>query len=97
MRQSKVLKCDFYDNLDTPIIRTNFQVSSEFGQSGFYCNLNHMDSHALRPFGSDLKAFILEVTKAWHVQHEFSDCRCDTVYIWYSDIFLTRGWNRNQI
>ena len=32
-----------------------------------------MDSHALSPFGSDLKAYILEVTRTWPVQHKFSD------------------------
>ena len=52
-----------------------------------------MDSHTLSPlsFGSDFKAYILEATRTWQVQHEFSDCRCDTVCIWYNDNFLTRG------
>ena len=40
-----------------------------------------MDAHALSPFGSDLKACILEASRTWHVQNEFSDCRCDTVCI----------------
>ena len=40
--------------------------------------------------GSDLKAYILEATRTWHIQHEFSDCRCDKVCIWYNDNFLTR-------
>ena len=44
-----------------------------------------MDSHARSPFGSDLKAYTLEATRTWHVQNEFSDCRCDTVCIWYND------------
>ena len=30
-----------------------------------------MDSHDLSPFGSDLKACILEVTRTWYVHHEF--------------------------
>ena len=60
----------------------------------FLTNLSHIDSHALNPFGPDLKAYILEPTGTWHVQHEFSDCRCDTVFIWYNDNFLTRGWNK---
>ena len=41
--------------------------------------------------GSDLKACMLEATRTWHVQHEFSDCRCDIVFIRYKDNFLTRG------
>ena len=40
---------------------------------------------------SDLKAYILDATRAWHVQHEFSDCRCDIVCIWCNDKFLTGG------
>ena len=42
----------------------------------FLTNLSHMDSLALSHFGSDLKAHILEAAKNWHVQHEFSGCRC---------------------
>ena len=33
-----------------------------------------MDSHALSFFGPDLKVYILEATRTWHVQHEFFDC-----------------------
>ena len=44
-----------------------------------------MDSHDLSPFGSDLKAYMLEATGTWYVRHEFSDCRRDTVCIWYND------------
>ena len=29
--------------------------------------------------------------------HEFSDCGCDIVCIWYNDNFLTRGCSKNQI
>ena len=36
-------------------------------------------------------AYILEATSTWHIQHEFYDCRCDIVCIWYNDNFLTRG------
>ena len=28
-----------------------------------------MDSHDLNPFGSDLKAYILEATRTWYVHH----------------------------
>ena len=48
-----------------------------------------MDSHDLSLFGSDLKACVLEATRTWYVHHEFSDCRCDTVCIWYkAEIFI---------
>ena len=47
-----------------------------------------MDSHDLSSFGSDLKAYISEATTTWYVHHEFSDCRCDTVCIWYNDNFF---------
>ena len=61
-------------------------------------NLRHMDSHDLSPFGSELKAYILEATRTWYAHHEFSDSRCDTVCIWYNENFLgTRGWNKTQI
>ena len=40
--------------------------------------------------GSDLKAFTLEATRTCHVQHECSDCRCDTVFIRHGDNFLKR-------
>ena len=39
--------------------------------------LSDMISHAVSPFRSDLKAYILEATSIWHVQHEVSDCICD--------------------
>ena len=58
-------------------------------------NLSHMDSHALSPFGSDLKAYVLEATKTWHVQHKLCDCRCDTVIFWYNDNVLTRVMEQN--
>ena len=29
--------------------------------------------------GSYLKAYILEATSTWHIQHELSDCICDIV------------------
>ena len=47
--------------------------------------------------GSDLKAFVLEAARTWHVQHEFSDCICDIVFIRHKDDFLTMGCNKNQI
>ena len=56
-----------------------------------------MDSHDLSSFGSDLKAYIPEATTTWYVHHEFSDCRCDTVCMWYNDNFLAGAWNKNQI
>ena len=34
---------------------------------------------------------MLEATRTWCIQHEFSDCRCDIVYIWYNDKFLKKG------
>ena len=40
--------------------------------------------------GSDLKAYISEATRTWHVQHEFSDCRCDIVFVRHKDNFLTK-------
>ena len=30
-----------------------------------------MDSHTLSPFGSDLKAHVLEATTTWHVNRNF--------------------------
>ena len=60
-------------------------------------NLRHMDSHDLSSFGSDLMAYISEASTTWYVHHEFSDCRGDTVFIWYNDNSLARGWNKNQI
>ena len=62
----------------------------------FLTNLSHMHSHDLISFGLDLKAFILEAIRTWHVQHELADHKCDTVCFWYND-FLSRGWNKNQI
>ena len=47
--------------------------------------------------GSDLKDYILETTRTWHVQHEFSDCRCDIVFVRHKDDFLARGCNKNQM
>ena len=47
--------------------------------------------------GSDLKVYILEGTMTWHVQHEFSGCRCNTMFVRQKDNFLTRGCNKNQI
>ena len=40
---------------------------------------------------SYLKAYMLEATRTWHIQHEFSDWRCDIVCIWCNDNFLTSG------
>ena len=37
------------------------------------------------------KAYILEAMRTWYIQHEFSDCRCDIVCIWYNDKFLKKG------
>ena len=48
-------------------------------------NLSPMDSYALSPFGSDIKTFVVEATKTWHIQHEFSDCSFGTVCIWCND------------
>ena len=39
----------------------------------------------------------MEATRTWHIQHEFSDCRCDVVCIWYNDNFFTTECNKNQI
>ena len=47
--------------------------------------------HVLDLLGSDLKAYILEATRTWHVQHEFSNCRCDIVFVTHKDNFLRRG------
>ena len=55
-------------------------------------NLSHTDSHALSPVGG-----FWEATRTWYVQHDFSDCRCGIVRMWYNDNFLTRGCNKNQI
>ena len=55
-----------------------------------------MDSHDLSPFGSDLKAYILEASGTWYVHHEFSDCRCDTVCIWYNDKRSHKGMEQNS-
>ena len=39
---------------------------------------------------TSLKAYILEATKAWNVQHEFSDLICDIVFIRHK-ITLSQG------
>ena len=67
--------------------------------SSIFRNLNHMVSHGLSPvgLGSDLKDHIMEATRMWQVKHEFSDCRCDTVFITYKDKFLTKGCIKNKI
>ena len=49
-----------------------------------------MDSHDLSSFGSDLKAYTSEANTTWYVHHEFSDCRCDIICIWYNDNFIAR-------
>ena len=54
-----------------------------------------MVSQAL--LGSDVKAYIMEVTRTWHVQHEFSDCRCDIACIWCNENFLTKRYIKNEI
>ena len=36
-----------------------------------------------------LKVYILETTRTYYVKHEFSDCRCDIVFVRHKDIFLT--------
>ena len=55
-----------------------------------------MISHALSSNVLILRAYILETTRRWHIQHEFSDCRCDIVCIWYNDNFLTRGYRKKS-
>ena len=55
----------------------------------FLTDLSHMDSRALL-------AYILEAARTWHVQHEFSDCRCDIVCIWYNDNFITKYNSKNK-
>ena len=61
-------------------------------------NLNHMVSlMVLASVGSDLKAYILEATGTWHVQHESFDCRGDIVSIRHKENFLTKECNKNQI
>ena len=47
--------------------------------------------------GLCLKAYVLEVTGTSHIKHEFSNCRCDIVFIRCKDNFLTRGCSKNQI
>ena len=49
------------------------------------------------PFGSGLKAYILEATRTWQVQHEFYDSRSNIVCLWYNNNFLRREWNKNQV
>ena len=50
-----------------------------------------MFSHVLSPFVLILKAYILEATRAWHIQHEFFDCKCDIVCIWGTMITFSQG------
>ena len=52
-----------------------------------------MVSHALSPVVHILKGLYFGATRAWHIQHEFSDRRCDVVCVWYNDKFLTRSCN----
>ena len=61
----------------------------------FLPNMNHIVSHGLSAAGLR-KAYILEATRTWHVQHEFSDCRCDMICFRYKDNFLTSGCNKNK-
>ena len=37
------------------------------------------------------KAHILEATRTWYIQHEFSDSRYNIICIWYNDEFLKKG------
>ena len=45
---------------------------------------------------SDLKTYVLEATRTWHVQHEFSNCVCDLVFIRHKDNFLTGGMKQTS-
>ena len=47
--------------------------------------------------GSDLKGYILEATRTWYEQHEFSDCRCDIVFVRHKDNFLTRSAAKSNL
>ena len=49
-----------------------------------------MVSRGLRPVGLRFIAYILGATRTWHVQHEFSDCRRDIVFVRHKDNLLTR-------
>ena len=72
------------------------QVDFQFGSFKFYLvwtTLFHMFWALLC---SCWKAHIFEATRTWHIQHEFSNCRCDIVCIWHNDNFLTRGWSRKS-
>ena len=51
----------------------------------------------LASVGSDLKAYILEATGTWHVQHESFDGRGDIVSIRRKENFLPKECNKNQI
>ena len=56
-----------------------------------------MGSHGLRPVGLKFKSLYLEATRSWHVQHEFSDCRCDIVFVRHKEIFLTIGLKKSKL
>ena len=56
--------------------------------------MNDVVSHALSPVVLILKGLCFRPTMTWHIQHEFSDCSCDTVCIWYNDNFFTRGCSK---
>ena len=43
------------------------------------------------------KGYSLEASRTWHIQHEFSDSRCDIDCVWHNDNFLTRECSKNQI
>ena len=50
-----------------------------------------MVSYALSPVVLISKGLSLEATRSWHIQHEFCECRCDIVCIWYNDNFSQGG------
>ena len=50
---------------------------------------------SVRLVSSAIQTQLLNFT-AWYIQHEFSDCRCDMVCIWYNDNCLTAKFKSNS-
>ena len=68
------------------MVQVNFQLCS--------FNFTQFISHGLTCSElccAHIKRHILEATRTWYIQHEFSDCKCDIVRIWYNDKFLKKG------
>ena len=60
----------------------------------FWPNMSHMFSHGPNLICLNLMIYILEVTSNEHVQHRFSNLRCNMASFKCTNNLLTRGCNR---